>query len=1507
MWAPRPSLDSKVNQNISSQSQQSRPHQHQYDQHHSHSYHQHQHSTHHDHSQSHSYTHSHQPRATATTTTTALSTRFATEFGNVSLDNIRSKLTNCLNRETKGYSARQLRSQKGPYHMQSPINSAPDDIIITASERLGGAQYGPLEGYRRSSDHFEPFDDFYPRVNLFIRPSVNVRIRQPSQHSSIEYNFREQNPTDSNNNLNNNINNINHNTKYTNHVIGLSKTLLLDLFFALNLSRILYLFEALPSRVLAKFLVVILPILTTHSVTYIDHDTWFAKPDLFQTFYSALRMVFAMALCWAAIGSYNSVGASSTAYVVFLVSARVIHGIVLVVVMIWENPSTCCRGMRKKNVGRVDDVQSNASMTLAFRLLVTIPAPTALWTASIAVPPQWIGWREMIWAVASFGEIFLLATTRCLEGYRLHQVPVLSGSTTKSSPPHTPRSWLWRRIKILPQLPFHFKLKPAVIGSLSRWDVPVSMNWDSEVGFRVRRLTALMIFTVTMVAIFPTRRGVGEIDSIISLPFSVGPLSVTILSLVVMFSTERLYQTMQYLPRGLYESDKHGHGLKRSRQESMYERVNIDNVRSSRPYFDDDVPPATLMADDWHRQTLTETEQDSHPIGQMDPSYAILWRVLHIPIHLGIFVAGVGLKLLTQALFDDWSGLAGFSPHGPPSDLAVSQTGITVQQQKRSLQNLGNNVVTDLAENPISSPSTITSPGLIYLQLLLNASVTPVTGATSSFFPPSTPDSPGSPLSFVMFGMNSGRPEFLLVFGLSNIIAFSALASLLRQSYVIRSAYSHSTLQQPDDGIVTASSREDVDVVRQRTSAAFDNDSIPSSNSEACLRSLLVSDKPNPHHRFEGVGEPKARPDDTLNLKGKEKLYWNDETTDNISLSRHKNHLKELHRASLPEILINQSGEDRWDSSSTRPVTNLMQRSSYTLSMPYEAGGHMRKLTLPASLSGYYQNNGGNSAANDWDQYRHRQMSSRTDGLVNSVGEPTRTLTIDSDLRYRAMGPSRRRTHNHTHNNDRTLPSRDTSDSESFKMWKSEEILKSTRMVDSADEESLDADFSEDDVLNYSFGRRRNGNAKGKVQSVGAMNVVKEADDPGFDSRRSSPLKDVIAMGNGKSESVEVFGSSELTSTQTIAEDPSLDPVISPPILATPTTTPLSRHFTSSSKHSIVRKPKTASTIRKKTVAMSAEEVRHTTHEAIERDEIFWREIWGNSVGSASDRHSPQRVPKSTDGGLKAMGSSMNSGSQSLAVSKRPSFGFWRFLISGWSLLFGARTASTLPIHNSRPPSPTRSSMKGDLGKESHGPISIEDNSQWENPYIRNRDASWTLKNPKQTGTTSTGKSKSASFVPGDVMTVDQAEIPTNTKRASTLSPSDHFKSPQAQPQNRQITQPTQSQPQHYQQENPLLPLSATLRRKPNHRLITTFILRILLALWLIAIIPISAWIAPLTANWLGYIGGVVDKWPDGDAGGQGAHQANLVGFWVLVLSCGSILVAAFVEEARAVLVPAVV
>ncbi|KAJ3382042.1 hypothetical protein HDU84_004635 [Entophlyctis sp. JEL0112] len=144
-------------------------------------------------------------------------------------------------------------------------------------------------------------------------------------------------------------------------------------------------------------------------------------------------------------------------------------------------------------------------------------------------------------------------------------------------------------------------------------------TWGSCVYNRMINLTFCFLAAAVIFTSFPTRKGVGEIDSVVSVQFVIGPFLVSLLNVSIFYCIFWKYCKMH----------------------TFKEMAIPDNARSGN-------------AKVW-QITI--------------PPYALIWRLLHVPIFMGIFIAAGGTKIIVQNILDQWLGLSGFNPI--PSSLKV--------------------------------------------------------------------------------------------------------------------------------------------------------------------------------------------------------------------------------------------------------------------------------------------------------------------------------------------------------------------------------------------------------------------------------------------------------------------------------------------------------------------------------------------------------------------------------------------------------------------------------------------------------------------------------------------------------------------------------------------------------------------------------------------------------------------------------------------------------------------
>jgi hypothetical protein len=499
-------------------------------------------------------------------------------------------------------------------------------------------------------------------------------------------------------------------------------------------------------------------------------------------------------LSWSCLSSFNSVSPSSTAFVVLLIGVRVLHAFTLILVSALDIRCT------KTLLFRL--VLTLPLPCLAYGLGVwggNLPIPDFnSWFFSdgsagvVGVVPVGTvrGWRDVVWLIGGVGEVGLnllcgfLERRRAKMGgeWRIFRWILLGNGDTSSINP----------------IPLQSRKK---LDKWFGWGIPVSSNWWADTKERLIRSSRFLIIMAGIYSLYPVRQSAGEIDAQVTIQFAVGPFSLSCVGVGLIFCLQRVYATMQMgsgcgvseswmynmmLRKSIEYRAIGGRGVKTSyyvetgelvqivgntEQQPMQTRASDEsaesptlNLRRKKKAGTFSSPQSHANQDQNKTQNQQSLEHDSvavtildtndtynasntppksFPLWELDPPISTFWLAIHIPIWMSTLVAFTGLKLILQQFYNDYLGLSGFTPTGPPP--------VNIN-------------ISDLVP-----PGSLQQSGsLSYAALLLNYT-TSVTGATSSFFPVRTLND--------VWDFKEG--SVLLGVGVACFIIFSALGGFL--------------------------------------------------------------------------------------------------------------------------------------------------------------------------------------------------------------------------------------------------------------------------------------------------------------------------------------------------------------------------------------------------------------------------------------------------------------------------------------------------------------------------------------------------------------------------------------------------------------------------------------------------------------------------------------------------------------------------------------------------------
>ncbi|KAI9330846.1 hypothetical protein BDR26DRAFT_871001 [Obelidium mucronatum] len=362
-------------------------------------------------------------------------------------------------------------------------------------------------------------------------------------------------------------------------------TLLEDVLYALCVVRIIPLLSMLPTLALPRFLNTLALLLMTHHTVYIDPSTFLAQWGIISRFlFTPLRIV-------AVFGD----GAASTAFLVFLVITRV--SVFLQTI-----------------IAAVSDKRGGAGWVLLRRCSVMVWFPVVFMVVQGLVVVRWTGWRDVMWAAGTVGEIVAVCVVDSMEK----------------------RDCIW-------SLDLHGidnGAKACKNDGYDEYDEQLAMKgcWNFNVRKRVMRMVPLLLGGIGALALWPIRIGVGQLDATTGIQFVIGPFVVSTFGIVLLYSVYWLY-CLQQQPNSI----ERGYST-----ETFISNGNLSIMNN----LQIQLPPAIFLT----------------------PAYSVLWRLLHIPIYSGIVIMGAGMKTILQDLLNQWLGLAGFQPIPPKNYLTQADT-----------------------------------------------------------------------------------------------------------------------------------------------------------------------------------------------------------------------------------------------------------------------------------------------------------------------------------------------------------------------------------------------------------------------------------------------------------------------------------------------------------------------------------------------------------------------------------------------------------------------------------------------------------------------------------------------------------------------------------------------------------------------------------------------------------------------------------------------------------------
>ncbi|RKO91414.1 hypothetical protein BDK51DRAFT_42147 [Blyttiomyces helicus] len=281
--------------------------------------------------------------------------------------------------------------------------------------------------------------------------------------------------------------------------------------------------QALGPRALLRFLLLALPIATTH-LQGIHHDTMLSKDDLAHTVYAGAQMSMLMGMGWVAPAAFTTWQNAWMPFLIFVIIARAAHAVAALLVAVCDR--------RPRAVGGL--------VWRAAAALVVVGG----WTVALIMGNSRLDARDAAWGAAVGVDVFFAA----MEG-------ILG---------HNPRSG-------------------SRVGRLDGGEEGAMHHSRGELNraqerMRARlRASSISILAVGAAQMFQTREGVGIPDNVVGVTFDARCILVGVASLCVLYGLERLYCGANPIQR------KHHHPTARSnRMDSTSSSRSLLNMAPSR-------------------------------------------------------------------------------------------------------------------------------------------------------------------------------------------------------------------------------------------------------------------------------------------------------------------------------------------------------------------------------------------------------------------------------------------------------------------------------------------------------------------------------------------------------------------------------------------------------------------------------------------------------------------------------------------------------------------------------------------------------------------------------------------------------------------------------------------------------------------------------------------------------------------------------------------------------------
>ncbi|KAJ3027049.1 UNVERIFIED_CONTAM: hypothetical protein HDU68_004585 [Siphonaria sp. JEL0065] len=394
--------------------------------------------------------------------------------------------------------------------------------------------------------------------------------------------------------------------------------LLEDILFAFCIARLMPLVSIIPTYSIPRFLNTLLPILMTHHTAYIDPATLLESwglPSRF--FFTPLRIISSFGISWCALSSYNTDSAASTAFVVFIVMTRVAVFIQTIVTAVL-------------------DKRANAGWILLRRCAMMVWFPAGFMIVAGLVVQRWVGWRDVMWAAGGVGEVLVVWIIDVLERKEdFWKLKKLAWRSSRNG-----------RGAIEPYGDEDGQCCLKIVG-----------GWNRIVRKRMMGMVALLLGAVGVLSLWPVRLGVSQVDAVVGVQFILGPFVITSFGIVLLYGVHWSYLLHQQSPPETFAyasvSEKFLETLASGIQTDTADLLKWNKRNSLRVV----------------EQQRQQSFKGSVPtIVSGTPAYALLWRLLHLPIYACIVLMGTGIKTIIQDLLNEWLGLAGFNPT-PPKNL----------------------------------------------------------------------------------------------------------------------------------------------------------------------------------------------------------------------------------------------------------------------------------------------------------------------------------------------------------------------------------------------------------------------------------------------------------------------------------------------------------------------------------------------------------------------------------------------------------------------------------------------------------------------------------------------------------------------------------------------------------------------------------------------------------------------------------------------------------------------